>query len=157
MRVIDKVIGIETQVLSLWRRLLAGVKERYTHKEDIVYQIGKWTTMHKGLQHLRELAVLEMVYSDLDNAQTPKDPEDIQCTTSIWRKFVRSAPSSHASTLALVNWEEGMGPTVDVLSRQLQNYENSLSVPLQACVSAVEKLSQQLHDLVEQASPSSPR
>ena len=34
-RVIDKLIGIETQVLSLWRRLLAGVKERYTHKEDI--------------------------------------------------------------------------------------------------------------------------
>ena len=113
--------------------------------------------MGEGLQHLRELAVLEMVYSDLDNAQTPKDPDDVQCTTSMWRKFVRSAPSSHASTLAVINWDEGMGPTVYALSRQLQKYEDNLSVPIQACVSAVEKLSQRLHDLVEQASPSSPR
>ncbi|XP_071886614.1 uncharacterized protein [Anas platyrhynchos] len=107
-RLIDRVIGREAQVLSLWRRILKAVKERYPHKEDIVYQVGKWTTMDKGLQQLWELAVLEMLYSDLNNAQTPKDPDEVQCTTSMWRKFVRAAPSSPASTLAAMDWEEGM-------------------------------------------------
>jgi len=148
-RVIDKVIGRGAQALSLWRRLLAAVRERYPHKEDIVYQIGKWTTIDKGLQHLRELAVREMIYSDLDNAQTPQDPDEVQCTTSMWRKFVRSAPPAHASTLASINWDEGRGPTLYDMSCQLQKYEDNLSAPLQSSVSAVEKLSKGLDKLVE--------
>jgi len=72
--------------------------------------------MDKGLQHLRELAVREMMYSDSDNAQTHQDPDEVQCTTSMWRKFVRSAPPAHASTLAVINWDEGMGPRMYDLS-----------------------------------------
>ena len=40
--------------------------------------------MDKGLQHLRELAVLEMIYSNLNHEQTPKDPDEVQCTASMW-------------------------------------------------------------------------
>ena len=105
--------------------------------------------MDKGLQHLRELAVREMIYSDLDNAQTPQDPDEVQCTTSMWRRFVRSAPPAHASTLASINWDEGMGPTLYDMSCQLQKYEDNLSAPLQSSVSAVEKLSKGLDKLVE--------
>lgn len=152
-RLIDRVIGRGAQVLSLWRRLLAAVKERYPQKEDIVYQVGKWTTMDKGIQHLWESAVLEMIYSDLDNAQTPKDPDEVQCTASVWQKLVRAAPSSHASTLAATDWEEGMGPTVDTMSNQLHKYEENLSAPVRACISAVERLSQWLEEHISSSSP----
>lgn len=113
--------------------------------------------MEKGLQQLRELAVLEMVCSDLDNAQTPKDPDEVQCTPSMWCKFVWGAPSSHASTLAAMRWKDVMGSTVYVVSRQLQQYEENLFAPLRACTVAVEKLSQNVHHLKERTSSSSAR
>ncbi|GAB0206468.1 ubiquitin carboxyl-terminal hydrolase 4 [Grus japonensis] len=76
---IDKAIGKKTQALSLWRRLLSSMKERYPFSEDVCCP-GKWTTMERGIQYLRELAVWEMVYYDLDNAQLPTDPDKVQCT-----------------------------------------------------------------------------
>ncbi|GAB0207504.1 ubiquitin carboxyl-terminal hydrolase 4 [Grus japonensis] len=77
---IDKVIGKKAQALSLWRRLLSSVRERYPFSEDVVCRPGKWTTMERGIQYLRELAVREMVYYDPDNAQLPTDPDEVQCT-----------------------------------------------------------------------------
>ncbi|GAB0207174.1 hypothetical protein GRJ2_003183000 [Grus japonensis] len=76
---IDKAIGKKAQALSLWRRLLSSVRERYPFSEDVVCRPGKWTTMERGIQYLRELAVREMVYYDLDNAQLPTDPDEVQC------------------------------------------------------------------------------
>ncbi|KAK4823249.1 hypothetical protein QYF61_000216 [Mycteria americana] len=35
---------------------------------------GKWTTMERCIQYLRESAVLEVIYGDLDDEQLPKDP-----------------------------------------------------------------------------------
>ncbi|GAB0209153.1 hypothetical protein GRJ2_003381000 [Grus japonensis] len=52
---IDKVIGKKAQALSLWRRLLSSVRERYPFSEDVCHP-GKWTTMERGIQYLRELA-----------------------------------------------------------------------------------------------------
>ncbi|XP_049649800.1 uncharacterized protein LOC126035331 [Accipiter gentilis] len=44
---IDKAIGRKTQVLSLWRRLLLGVKERYPFRDEVTCHQGKWTTMER--------------------------------------------------------------------------------------------------------------
>ncbi|GAB0203397.1 hypothetical protein GRJ2_002805300 [Grus japonensis] len=77
---IDKAIGKKAQALSLWRRLLSSVKERYPFSKDIVCRPGKWTTMGRGIQYLRELTMREMVYYDPDNAQLPTDPDEVQCT-----------------------------------------------------------------------------
>ncbi|GAB0210301.1 hypothetical protein GRJ2_003495900 [Grus japonensis] len=52
---IDKAIGKKAQALSLWRRLLSSVRERYPLSEDVVCRPGKWTTMEGGIQYLREL------------------------------------------------------------------------------------------------------
>ena len=41
------------------------VLERYPFKEDVLFHPGKWTTMEKGIQYLRQLAVLEVVYRPL--------------------------------------------------------------------------------------------
>ena len=140
---IDKAIGKKTQALSLWRRLLSGVRERYPFKEDVVCRPGKWTTMEKGIQYLRELAVREMVYYDPDDRQLPTDPDEVQCARPMWRKFVRSAPSSYAHALAVVDWKDEEGPTVDELARRLRQYEESLTSSL---VAAVEKLPDILAD-----------
>ncbi|GAB0203775.1 hypothetical protein GRJ2_002843100 [Grus japonensis] len=80
---IDKAIGKKTQALSLWRRLLSSVRERHPFSEDVVCRPGKWTTMERGIQYLRELAVREMVYYDPDNMQLPTDPDEVQCTQHV--------------------------------------------------------------------------
>ncbi|GAB0203200.1 ubiquitin carboxyl-terminal hydrolase 4 [Grus japonensis] len=143
---IDKAIGKKAQALSLWRRLLSSVRERYPFSEDVVCRPGKWTTMERGIQYLRELAVREMVYYDPDNTQLPTDPDEVQCTQLIWRKFVQSAPSSYANSLAVIDWKSEEAPTVDEVAGRLRQYEENLSSSL---ISAVEKLSQEVRQLKE--------
>ncbi|GAB0205222.1 hypothetical protein GRJ2_002987800 [Grus japonensis] len=151
---IDKAIGKKAQALSLWRRLLSSsVRERYPFSKDVVCRPGKWTTMERGIQYQRELAVREMVYYDPDNAQLPTDPDEVQCTRPMWQKFVRSAPSSYANSLAVIDWKSEEAPTVDEVPGRLWQDEDSLSSSL---VSAVEKLSQDVRQLKEDISYSPP-
>ncbi|KAK4827627.1 LOW QUALITY PROTEIN: hypothetical protein QYF61_019837 [Mycteria americana] len=107
-RGIDKAIGKGAQALSLWRELLSGMKERYPFKEDATCHPGKWTTMERGIQYLRELVMLEAIYDDLDNEQLSKNPDEVKCTRPMWQKFVRSAPPLYASSLAVVTWKDGV-------------------------------------------------
>jgi len=110
---IDKAIGKKAEALNRWRELLSGVRERYPFSEDIVHDTGKRTNMQRGMQYLRELAVREIVHCGPDNAQLPTDPDEVQCMRPMWRKFVWSAPSSHANSLAVVDWKGEEAPTVD--------------------------------------------
>lgn len=91
-----------------------------------VYQLGKRTTKKKSLHDLMELAMLKMVYSDLDNYQTPKDPDEIQCTLSSWQKFVWSAPSSHASMVTAKNWIDGK-PTSNLVAQVCELQGNTIA------------------------------
>ena len=45
------------------------------------------------VQYLREVAVQELIYYDLDNPQSPTDWDKGQREQPKWRKFVQSAPS----------------------------------------------------------------
>jgi len=137
---IHKATGKKEKVLSFWRRLLSGVRERYPFSDDFVCYPGKWTNMERGIQYLREFSVQELVYYERDNNQLPTDPDEVQCIASMWRKFVRSTPSSYANSLAVVNWKGKEAPAVDKVAVRLQQYEESLSSSL---VSAVNKLSWQ--------------
>ncbi|KAK4823738.1 hypothetical protein QYF61_006007 [Mycteria americana] len=143
---IDKAIRKGAKALSLWRQLLSGTKEKYPFKEDVICHPGKWATMERGIQYLRELVVLEAIYSDLDNKHLSKDPDEVQCTRLMWQKFVQSAPPSYANSLAVMTWKGGEAQMVDELAGQLWQYEENLSSSLAL---AVEKLSwefQQLKD-----------
>ena len=73
-----------------------------------------------GIQYLRELAVRELVYYEPDDEQVPTDPDEVECTASMWRKFVRSTPSSYANSLAIVDWKCKEAPRVHEVSVRLR-------------------------------------
>ena len=75
-----------------------------------------------------------------EHEQLSKDPDEVNCTQPMWWKFVQSTPSSYASSLAVMTWKDREGQTVDKSAGQLQQYKECLSSSLQACISAVEKL-----------------
>lgn len=60
-------------------------------QKDYNHQSGKQiaaTTAEECIQYFRELAVLEAFCSDLDNKQISKDPDDVLCTQTMWRRVV---------------------------------------------------------------------
>lgn len=45
---------------------------------------------------------MEMVCSDLDSGQVPRDPDDVQCTGAAWRRLVLNRPVLYSSTWVMV-------------------------------------------------------
>jgi len=66
--------------------------------------------------------VFPCFFSILDDEQVPRDPDEVQCTRSMWRKFVRSVPSSYGNSLAVVDWRGEEAPTVDEVAVRLRQY-----------------------------------
>ncbi|XP_061225245.1 uncharacterized protein LOC133220857 [Neopsephotus bourkii] len=142
---IDKAIAREKKSLSLWRRLLAAVKERFPYKDNVMSRSAKWTTIDKGIQSLRESAIVEMIYHiKPNNGDIPIDPDEVECTRPMWRKLTRNAPSSYAHSLATVTWNDVVPLTVDEMVHKLHEFEDNLTPSI---ISAVEKLSQDLKQL----------
>ena len=56
---------------ALWERMLVAVRERYPFKDSLKPVMKKWDTIEKGMQYLREIAVVEMLY---DPNFAPSDP-----------------------------------------------------------------------------------
>ncbi|XP_071664451.1 uncharacterized protein [Patagioenas fasciata] len=54
---VDRAISRESNATTLWTRLLTAMKVRFPYKEGCISKLGKWNTMEKGIQFLRELAV----------------------------------------------------------------------------------------------------
>ena len=133
---IDKAIGKKTRALSLWRGLPSGVKEKYPFKEDVTCHPGKWATMEKGIQYLRELAMLEVIYNDPGNEQSPTDPDEVQCTQPLRQKFLQHVPALYTNSLAVMSWKKGEGQTVDEAAGRLRQYKGRLSSSRRARVSA---------------------
>jgi len=97
--------------------------------------------------------VRELVYYEPDDEQVPTDPDEVQCSAYMWRNFVRSARSSYANSLAIIDWKGKEAPAVDEVAVRLWQYEESLSSSL---VSAVNKLSWQFQQFKEDMSYSPP-
>jgi len=73
----------------------------------------KWTTADEGIQYLRELAVLEVIYSDLDDDEDSKEPRDVLCTQAMWQKVIQGAPASYSYSLAAMYCPDMDTPTVE--------------------------------------------
>lgn len=72
-----------------------------------------------------ESHVVEAIYRDSNNKQSPVDSDQAQCTQSMWQKFVESVPLSYANLLALMLMK-GREQTVLRVTTQLQHYEDHL-------------------------------
>ncbi|XP_066036397.1 uncharacterized protein [Chamaea fasciata] len=147
--VIDQGIGRTQETLSLWRRLLTSVKDRYLCKEDLQVHQGKWSTMEQGIRCLRELAVLEIIFSE--NERFPKSPDDVQCTLQMWLRFARLGPEMYSRYLATLQWRKGKD-RVGVLVNKLRIYEDTVTAPFRTHVSSVEtQLAEQVWSLIEKS------
>jgi len=67
------------QQFAVSGELLSKVRARYPFKEDLVNSPEMLTTADEDIWYLRELAVLEVIYNDLDDDNVSKDPEDVLC------------------------------------------------------------------------------
>ncbi|RMC21964.1 hypothetical protein DUI87_02835 [Hirundo rustica rustica] len=147
--VIDQGIGRTQQTLSLWQRLLTSMRDRYLCKEDLQVHQGKWSTMEQGIRCLRELAVLEIIFSE--DERFPKSPDDVQCTSQMWLRFARLGPEMYSRYLATLQWREGEDK-VGVLVSKLRIYEDTVTAPFRTHVSSVEtRLAEQVRSLIEGA------
>ncbi|KAM4879514.1 uncharacterized protein FYW23_015561 [Sylvia borin] len=146
--VIDQGIGKNQETLSLWQRLLASVKDRYLCKEDLLVHQGKWTTIEQGIRCLRELAVLEIIFSE--DERFPKSPDDVQCTSRMWLRCARLGPEMYSRYLATLQWREGED-RVGVLANKLRIYEDTVTAPAHIHISSVEtRLAEQVRSLIEE-------
>jgi len=64
----------------------------------------------------------------------------------MWQNFLQSATSSYPNSSAATGWKAEEALTVNEVSDQLRHCEDNLS-SLQACISAVERLSEKSEDL----------
>ena len=145
------------EAATLWDRILIAVKERYPYKELLQSAKKTWNTIEKGIQYLREIALVEMLYDSnfaLNDPRQNHDPERVRTTPEIWQKLTRAAPDRYAPTLLATfhRYEDQQRrPLVFELILTLQNYEQHLP-PTHVSISAVTELANRLGDVEEQMS-----
>ncbi|XP_052520751.1 uncharacterized protein LOC128071766 [Tympanuchus pallidicinctus] len=145
------------EAATLWEQVLTAVKEKYPFKNGLRIAMKKWVTVEKGIQYLREIGMVEMLYDPDFVPNHPcqdHDPEKVRTTPEIWQKIVTAAPDKYAATLtSACNRYKEQQRTLLVyeLFLTLQNYEQLLS-PIHAAVAAVSKMTDQLNETREQMS-----
>ncbi|RMC19820.1 hypothetical protein DUI87_03385 [Hirundo rustica rustica] len=104
--------------------------------------------MEQGIRCLRELAVLEIIFSE--DERFPKSPDDVQCTSQMWLRFARLGPETYSRYLPTLQWREG-GDYVGVLVNKLRIYEDTVTAPFRTHVSSMEtRLAEQVWSLIEE-------
>lgn len=96
---IDQGMTRRPKALSLWTQLLRSVKEIYLFQEDLQLQESLWKTMEQGIQCFRELAVIEIIFSD---DQMIKSPDMEKCAPVMWLKLAQLGPQEYAPALAMM-------------------------------------------------------
>ncbi|KAJ7401632.1 hypothetical protein BTVI_93882 [Pitangus sulphuratus] len=143
---IEEVFVREPKPLSLWARLLDAVRERFIYRDllQTEHYAKGWKTMEEGIQRLREMALLEVLFGR--DGQYTSDPDKVKCTPLMWWTFTRMGPSAHASYLTSLQPGEKREPVVSVTNK-LWLYGSVIEGPLQACISTLETLLEGLSKL----------
>ena len=113
---------------TLSDQILIAVRERYPYKDSLKPVMKTWDTIEKGIQYLREIALVEMLYESNFVPNDPRqnhDPERVRTTPEIWQKLTRAAPDRYAHTLLATfhRYEDQQRRPLDFeLILTLQNY-----------------------------------
>ncbi|RMC09723.1 hypothetical protein DUI87_13510 [Hirundo rustica rustica] len=144
--VIDQEMMREASPCSLWERVLGSVAQRYLCADDLYMPQTQWKTIEQGIQHLREMAVAEIVFSDDINT---RNPDLVPCTPVMWRKLVRLGPQEYSSALAIMKWDETEETVLD-MAKKLQTYADAVHGPTHARIAALETQVRGLADKMEE-------
>ena len=71
--------------------------------------------MEQGIQCLRELAVIEIIFSD---DQAIRSPDMVKRTPVMWLKLARHTPPEYTSALAMMTWNDGDETVSSMVRRQ---------------------------------------
>ncbi|NXB26736.1 DZIP3 ligase, partial [Rhagologus leucostigma] len=104
---IDSGTGRRMGTLSLWRRLVASVREASTADEVIVFR-DRWNTNVAGVHYLTELTVVDVLYGNTRDMQYLDVPDEASCTWRIWEAFKKSAPPFCAEALSSIAWHRDL-------------------------------------------------
>ncbi|KAJ7399170.1 hypothetical protein BTVI_117713 [Pitangus sulphuratus] len=102
--------------------------------------------MERGIQYLRGLAMLSMVFDDMNNAVTHRARRSSVNMTHV-EELCMEPPLSFPSSLAVMAWRDKAAPMVDEVAHQLQEYEDKLS---SSFIFPVEKLLQEFQHFREE-------
>ncbi|RMC20903.1 hypothetical protein DUI87_01756 [Hirundo rustica rustica] len=115
-----------------------SVRERFVHRDRMQehHHRMRWKTLEEGIQQLREVAVLEVLFGR--GGQHDNDPDKVRCTGEMLWNLATLGPSQYATFIATIHPDDNR-ETVGSVANKLRNYESIISGPMQAQVSAVAK------------------
>ncbi|XP_039405654.1 Friend virus susceptibility protein 1-like [Corvus cornix cornix] len=144
--VIDQAMKRGADSTSLWRRVLTGVIERYMCGDDLYMQQTPWKTIEQGIQRLRELGVVEVVFTHDPGLRSP---DRARVIPYMWRKLIQLGPPEYASALAIMKPDYGANETVKDTAVKFRAYADSVHGPTHARIAAVETRMQKMEDREE--------
>ncbi|XP_053788900.1 uncharacterized protein LOC128782532 [Vidua chalybeata] len=145
--VIDQGMMRGASPQSLWEQVLDSVAQRYLCANDLYVQQTRWKTIEQGIQRLREMAVVEIIFSE---DVTIRNPDLVPCTPVMWRKLVRLGPPEYASALPIMKREEVYETVLD-MAKKLRAYADAVHGPTHARIAAVETRLQELEGKIEES------
>lgn len=74
---------------------------------------------------MHESDAMEVMYRDSNNKDSSVDSDQVQCTHSMWQKFVQSMPPSNTNSLSFMS-REGETNSILHVTTQHQQYEDHL-------------------------------
>ncbi|RMC03881.1 hypothetical protein DUI87_19634 [Hirundo rustica rustica] len=115
-----------------------SVRERFVHRDRMQehHHRMRWKTLEEGIQQLREVAVLEVLFGR--GGQHDNDPDKVKCTGQMLWNLATLGPSQYATYIATIHPDTNR-ETVGSVANKLRNYESIICGPMQAQVSAVAK------------------
>ncbi|RMC20872.1 hypothetical protein DUI87_01725 [Hirundo rustica rustica] len=126
-----------------------SVRERFVHRDRMQehHHRMRWKTLEEGIQQLREVAVLEVLFGR--GGQHDNDPDKVRCTGKMLWNLATLGPSQYATFIATIHPDNNR-ETVGSVANKLRNYESIISGPMQAQVSAVAKeLREKMEEVTE--------
>ncbi|RMC16846.1 hypothetical protein DUI87_06099 [Hirundo rustica rustica] len=127
-----------------------SVRERFVHRDRMQehHHRMRWKTLEEGIQQLREVAVLEVLFGR--GGQHDNDPDKVRCTGQMLWNLATLGPSQYATFIATIHPDNNR-ETVGSVANKLRNYESIISGPMQAQVSAVAKeLREKMEEVTEE-------
>ncbi|RMB87987.1 hypothetical protein DUI87_35640 [Hirundo rustica rustica] len=127
-----------------------SVRERFVHRDRMQehHHRMRWKTLEEGIQKLREVAVLEVLFGR--GGQHDNDPDKVRCTGQMLWNLATLGPSQYATYIATIHPDNNR-ETVGSVANKLRNYESIISGPMQAQVSAVAKeLRERMEEVTEE-------